>query len=166
VSAATVIRRRLPTEAFPPFQWLLDEHGAAVLRLLVGVVGPVEAEDCFQETMLSALRAYPRLRDASNLRAWLFAIARRKAIDSHRAAARRPVPVAEPLVETPGGPVERDDELWESVRKLPAKQRQAVVMRYAGDRPYQEIAESLGVSQDAARQDVHEGIKKLRRQMR
>jgi RNA polymerase sigma factor (sigma-70 family) len=158
--------RRRRGGPLPPFQWLLDEHGSAVLRLLIGAVGPVEAEDCFQETMLSALRAYPRLRDASNLRGWLFAIARRKAIDSSRASSRRPVPVAEPEAVTNAVPPERDDELWDAVRTLPDKQRRAVVMRYAGDQSYGDIAGTLAMSEDAARQNVHEGLKKLRRRVK
>ena len=150
----------------PPFQLLLDEHGSAVLRLLAMAVGPVDAEDCFQETMLAALRAYPRLRDASNLRGWLFAIARRKAIDSARATARRPQLVAapEPAATAPlDGP---DEELWDAVRALPEKQRRSIAMRFAADRSYQDIADRLAISQDAVRQNVHEGLKKLRRRVR
>ena len=63
----------------------------AVLR---GAVGREGAEDAFQETFLAALRAYPGLRDARNLRGWLVTIAHRKAIDHHRARGRAPVPVA------------------------------------------------------------------------
>jgi len=92
-----------------------------VLTFLRGSIGASEAEDCFQETMLSALRAYPRLGDASNLRGWLLTIARRKAIDAHRARARRPSPVADP---DPGAVVdahlEPDDGLWDQVRGLPS----------------------------------------------
>ena len=62
---------------------------------LRGAVGRGDAEDCFQETFLAALRAYPKLRDGGNLRGWLLTIAHRKAIDHHRARGRRPVPVAE-----------------------------------------------------------------------
>ena len=79
----------------PPFQALLDEHRDDVYRFLVASLGRDEADDCFQETFISALRAYPRLRDASNLRSWLFTIAHRKAIDAHRARGRRAVPVEE-----------------------------------------------------------------------
>jgi RNA polymerase sigma factor (sigma-70 family) len=158
--------QRRADRALPPFQWLLDEHGSAVLRLLIGAVGPVDAEDCFQDTMLSALRAYPRLRDASNLRGWLFAIARRKAIDSARATSKRPVPVAEPQAATAAAAPERDDELWDAVRALPDKQRRALVLRYAGDRSYGDIAGALAMSEDAARQNVHEGLKKLRRKVK
>jgi RNA polymerase sigma factor (sigma-70 family) len=152
--------------ALPPFQLVFDEHAHAVLTFLAGAVGSSEAEDCFQETMLSALRAYPRLQDASNLRGWLFTIARRKAIDAHRARARRPAPVADP---DPGSTVDEhpqiDDVLWDHVRGLPVKQRKAVVLRFAGDRSYPEIAEAMSVSQDSARQSVHEGLKKLRREL-
>ena len=79
----------------PPFQALLDEHRDDVYRFLVASLGRDEADDCFQETFISAMRAYPRLRDASNLRSWLFTIAHRKAIDAHRARTRRAVPVEE-----------------------------------------------------------------------
>jgi RNA polymerase sigma factor (sigma-70 family) len=150
----------------PPFQLVFEEHSQAVLSFLAGNVGPAEAEDCFQETMLSALRAYPRLGDASNLRGWLFTIARRKAIDAHRARARRPTPVADP---DPGSVIDShpgiDDELWDQVRNLPIKQRKAVVLRFAGDRSYPEIAEAMSTTQDSARQSVHEGLKKLRKEL-
>ncbi|HVC42825.1 MAG TPA: sigma-70 family RNA polymerase sigma factor [Candidatus Saccharimonadales bacterium] len=151
----------------PPFQSVFDEHAQAVLTFLIGVVGASEADDCFQETMLSALRAYPRLGDGSNLRGWLFTIARRKSIDAHRARARRPTPVADPdpgsAIDAPAG---TDDGLWDQVRSLPSKQRKAVVLRFAGDRSYPEIAAAMSTTQVSARQSVHEGLKKLRRELR
>jgi RNA polymerase sigma factor (sigma-70 family) len=155
------------TTPLPPFQRVFDEHAGAVLSFLFGAIGASEAEDCFQETMLSALRAYPRLTDASNLRGWLFTIARRKAIDARRAIARRPVPVADP---DPGSTeqdrAEMDEALWDDVRRLPLKQRRAVVLRFAGDQSYPEIAAAMATTQDSARQSVHEGLKKLRRDRR
>ena len=69
----------------PPFQRFVDEHRDEVWRFLVASAGRNEAEDCFQETFISALRAYPRLRADSNPRAWVLKIAHRKAIDAHRA---------------------------------------------------------------------------------
>ncbi len=138
-----------------------------MLSFLNGAVGSSEAEDCFQETMLSALRAYPRLGDASNLRGWLFTIARRKAIDAYRAKARRPTPVADPDPEDARDPISEIDEgLWDQVRHLPLKQRKAVILRFGGDRSYPEIAATMSTTQDSARQSVHEGLKKLRRELR
>ena len=79
----------------PPFQALLDEHRADVYRFCAASAGPGEADDCFQETWIAALRAYPKLRRGDNLRAWLFRIAQNKAIDLHRSRSRRAVPVEE-----------------------------------------------------------------------
>ena len=79
----------------PPFQALLDAHGRDVHRFLIAQVGPLDADDCYQETWLAALAAYPRLRHASNLRSWILTIAHRKAIDHLRSRARADVPVAE-----------------------------------------------------------------------
>ena len=148
----------------PPFQALLDENRDDVHRFLVASLGRQEADDCFQETFISALRAYPRLRDASNLRSWLFTIAHRKAIDAHRARMRRATPVAEvpEVVDIRGPELKADPELWGAVRALPTKQRAAVLHRYVNDLAYADIGRVMGCSEDAARRSVHEGLKKLR----
>ena len=155
------------TVTLPPFQRVLDEHRDDVHRFLVATAGPNEADDCFQETFLAALRAYPRLRPDSNVRGWLLTIAHRKAIDAHRGRGRRAVPVAEvdrggvedPAPRSVGG----DPELWERVGALPAKQRAAVVLRYVADLSHAEAAEVIGCSEDAARRSLHEALSKLRK---
>ena len=63
------------TVSLPPFQAFLDAQRETVFRYLVAMIGPNDAEDVFQETFISALRAYPRLRPDSNLRAWALTIA-------------------------------------------------------------------------------------------
>jgi RNA polymerase sigma factor (sigma-70 family) len=150
----------------PPFQTLLDAHAEVVLRFLRGLVGPVEADDCFQDTFLAAMRAYPRLEHDRELRAWILTIARRKALDHHRATARRPRPVAEPPepAEEPklNGRVEAG-ALWAVVAQLPEGQRAAIALRYVGGLRYREIALALGCSEPAARRRVHDGLKALRR---
>ena len=131
-------------------------------RFLLAAVGPQEADDCFQETFLSALRAYPKLRDARNLRGWVLTIATRKALDHWRARTRRPLPVQE-LPERPAP--ERDDgdpELWRAVGALPPMQRAAVMHRYVLDLPYADVAAALGCSEEAARASASEGRRKLR----
>jgi RNA polymerase sigma factor (sigma-70 family) len=150
----------------PPFQALLDDHAEVVLRFLVARVGHVDAEDCFQETFLAALRAYPRLRDSANLRGWLLTIARNKVTDAHRDAQRRPI-LSEELDTATTAPKEpADGELWDAVGRLPAKQRNAVALRFAEDRSYEDIARTMATTPEAARRNVHEGIKKLRRGQR
>ncbi len=150
----------------PPFERLVDAHAAELHRFLVGLVGPAEAEDCLQETFMSALRAYPRLRHADHLRAWLYTIAHRKATDAIRRTARRPTrdldgvePRAAPAAELP------DDGLWRSVRGLPAKQRAAIVHRFVLDLAYAEIGLRMGTTEEAARQNVSAGLRRLRREV-
>jgi RNA polymerase sigma factor (sigma-70 family) len=149
------------TTPLPPFQTLLDEHGADLHRFLVASVGRHDGDDCFQETIVSALRAYPDLRDPSNLRGWLFTIAYRKIVDRARVADRHGAPTSK-LLDRPHVDGHCDPELWSAVRALPPKQRAAIVERFVFDRPYAEIAELIECSEDAARQNVRAGLARLR----
>jgi RNA polymerase sigma factor (sigma-70 family) len=155
----------------PPFQLFYEEHGPAVYRFLAASVPRAEAEDCFQETFLAALRAYPNLRNADNLRGWVMAIAANKIIDAGRARSRRPVSVADVEHTGAGGVVSRDaahdgfdpnDPTWSAVRALPERMRTAVVLRHVLDLPYEEVAVVMGGTEDAARANVHQGLKRLR----
>lgn len=79
--------------ALPPFETLVTDHGATVLRVCRGLVGEVDADDVWQETFLAALRVYPDSGGVRNWEAWLVSIARNKAVDQHRKALRLPTPV-------------------------------------------------------------------------
>ena len=159
-------RRRSIAVQLPPFETLIDSHAAELHRFLVASVGPTEAEDCLQETLMSALRAYPRLRHADNLRAWLYTIAHRKATDAMRRAGRRPTRDLDG-VEPPATPAPEptDDGVWTTVRALPPKQRAAVVHRFVFDLAYAEIARRMGTSEEAARQSVRAGLSRLRKEL-
>jgi RNA polymerase sigma factor (sigma-70 family) len=148
-----------------PFQRFLDEHREPVFRFLVASVGRDGADDCFQETFLSALKAYPKLRADSNHRAWVMTIAHRKAMDHHRARARNPVPVQDVPEVASYDATPRDDATWARVHELPPKQRAAVLLRYAGDLTHAQVALALDCSEEAARRSAHEGLKTLRREM-
>ncbi len=148
--------------SLPPFQEMLDRNREAVYRFLAAAVGPQEADDCFQETFLAALRAYPRLERSDNLRGWVLTIARNKALDHHRRQARRPIPTDQ-MPEAAASAVDPDHrEVWPAVRRLPPKQMSAVIYRYVNDLPYRDIARLLDCSEEAARRNVHEALKKLR----
>jgi RNA polymerase sigma factor (sigma-70 family) len=150
----------------PPFQVFLDAQRETVFRYLVAMIGPDDAEDVFQETFISALRAYPRLRSDSNLRAWALTIANRKAIDAIRARKRRAVPVEDvPEVAVRDGHPGEEGDVWASARELPASQREALLYRFAADLPYSDVAAALGTTEAAARQRVSEGIRQLRKAM-
>jgi RNA polymerase sigma factor (sigma-70 family) len=145
---------------------VVDLYGPALLRFCAAQAGPERAEDCFQETMLAALRAYAGLRDPAAIRSWLFAIAARKAIDGFRARAR--APQAAPDLETLAGaqePAHRDAALWARVRALPDKQRRALTLRYLADLSHREIGALMGTTDAAARRNVFEGLARLRKEL-
>jgi RNA polymerase sigma factor (sigma-70 family) len=148
----------------PPFESVIADHGPAVLRFCTAQVGSDRAEDCFQETMLAALRAYDQLRDPAAIRPWLFSIAARKAIDAHRARGRAPDPTDEvDEVAFGDGAPEPEEGLWAEVRALPGKQREAVTLRYRADLTHAEVAQVMEISEAAARRNVFEGLRRLRR---
>ncbi len=148
-----------------PFETVVVDHGATVLRVCRALLGVDGADDAWSETFLAAMRAYPDLPESANVEAWLVTIARRKAIDVHRAAKRGPLPVDE-LPEAPtalGIPGAGDADVWEFVGRLPAKQRQAIAFRYLVGMSYAEIAAILGGTVDAARRASADGLKNLRK---
>jgi len=148
-----------------PFEDVVTQYGATVLRVCRAVVGPVDADDAWSETFLSALRAYPDLPADANVEAWLVTIAHRRALDVGRAKSRRPVPT-DVLPDRPvphADPAARDPDLWTALQRLPTKQRQALAYRHIAGLPYSEIAELLGNSPDAARRAAADGLKTLRK---
>lgn len=148
-----------------PFETVVEVHGATVLRVCRAMLGVHDADDAWSETFLAALRAYPDLPETANVEAWLVTIARRKAIDLHRAAKRNPLPV-ETLPDAPselGIPGASDIDLWAAVGRLPEKQRQAITFRYLVGMSHAEIAGILGGTVDAARRAAADGLKNLRK---
>jgi RNA polymerase sigma factor (sigma-70 family) len=148
-----------------PFEDVVVEHGATVLRVCRAMLGHADADDAWAETFLAALKAYPDLRPDSNVRGWLVTIAHRKAIDQTRSRARRPRPVGDlPETATPiGVPADPDTELWAAFQALPLKQRGAVAYHHLAGMPYAEVAVLLDSSEAAARRSAADGIASLRR---
>jgi RNA polymerase sigma factor (sigma-70 family) len=148
--------------SIPPFERFYEEQRTAVFAHLVRLLGRQRAEDAFQETFLRALRGYPSLRHGRHLKAWVFTIATRVAVDESR--RRRPEAA---IAEEPSG--ESDRPAYAQVEhladELPDKERAAVVLRYAYDLPYDQIADALDSSEDAARQAASSGVRRLRRRL-
>lgn len=148
-----------------PFEAIVEEHGARVLRVCRALVGPIDAEDAWSETFLAALTAYPKLAPGSDVRAWLVTIAHRKAIDILRARSRTALPYGE-LPELPsnlGVPDAGDRDLWTAVAGLPERQRQALAYHYLGGLPHGETATLVGGSVESVRRAASDGIAALRR---
>ncbi|MBA3366829.1 MAG: sigma-70 family RNA polymerase sigma factor [Actinobacteria bacterium] len=143
----------------PPFERFYDAHCEEVHAFLARRLGRDQADDAFQETFLRALRAYASLEHGQALRAWVYTIAARVAVDSHRRQRNEgqleetPVEDARPAYA----------ELEYLAQELPHTERAAVVLRYGYDLPYGEIGSALGSSEEAARQAASSGVRRLRR---
>ncbi len=149
-----------------PFEQIVAEHGALVMRVCRALVGPADAADAWSETFLSALQAYPRLPAGSNIRGWLVTIAHRKAIDQLRRAARRLEAAPDPpALEAPAPERADDDELRAALDALPPKQRNAVIYRYLAGLSYEQVGALIGSNATAARRSAADGIASLRKRL-
>ena len=148
-------------------------HHAEIYRYLRRVTfRSAEAEDLSQETFLRAFRAYRALPPDANVRAWLFAIATNLFRNSLRGAKRRRAAHDEVKAkgrtddgESPEGAAvfnEARAAIEAVIDTLPPKQRAAFVLRKVHELPYEEIAESLGCSAEAARAHVFQAFRKIR----
>lgn len=147
------------TRPVPPFETFYCEQREIVLGFLRRRLGREAADDAFQETFLRALRAYDRLEHGEHLRAWVLTIAGRILIDG----ARRAKPLSSELPELP---VEDGRPAYAQIEHLagalPPTERAAVVLRYAYDFAYDDIADALGSTPEAARQAASSGVRRLR----
>jgi RNA polymerase sigma-70 factor (ECF subfamily) len=146
--------------ALPPFWSLVEAHGDELLAHARRMAGDQHAEDVLQDALLRALRAYPKLRHADHLRAWLYRVTTTTALDLHR-TRRRELVTDEPPV-TPVEP-EYDDGAFDAlISPLPSASRDALRLRFVEDLDYDGIAAALNCSPEAARQRVSTAVRILR----
>jgi RNA polymerase sigma-70 factor (ECF subfamily) len=144
----------------PPFWTLVEAHGDELLVHARRLSGPEQAEDVLQDALLRALRAYPRLRHADHLRAWLYRVTTSAAMDLHRSRRREVVTDEPPTVATHDT---YDDGAFESmIAPLPEGARDALRLRFVDDLDYEGIGTELGCSTVAARQRVSTAVRTLR----
>jgi RNA polymerase sigma-70 factor (ECF subfamily) len=146
----------------PPFWSLVEAHGDELLAHARRMAGDAHAEDVLHDALLRALRAYPRLRHADHLRAWLYRVTTTTALDLHRARRREVLTDAPPATVTE--PEHYDDAFESLIGELPDGTRAALRLRFVEDLEYDRIAELLGCSAVAARQRVSTAIRTLRTQ--
>ncbi len=154
------------------FTDLLGSYEKEIHRYLFRMTGnPEDAQDVLQETFLRAFRAFPRLQSDANHRAWLYRIAQRQALNLFRSQKVR---ATEPLenalfVDDANG---RPDALAEGrrlvralrhvIRELTPRQRSALLLRKYEGWPYRDVADILRCSEENARAQVYQAMKKVR----
>jgi RNA polymerase sigma-70 factor (ECF subfamily) len=137
----------------------------AAQRLAFGMLqNRHECEDAVQEATFKAWRAFGRLRDQSNLRAWFLTIVANECRQRRRSRWWSLVRVAEPSEEVPApasdGAVSMD--LRRALARLPTDMRLVLVLRYYMDLPFNEVGRILGISAPAAKARVHRALARLR----
>jgi RNA polymerase sigma-70 factor (ECF subfamily) len=144
----------------PPFWSLVEAHGDELLAHARRLAGADNAEDVLQDALLRALRAYPKLRHADHLRAWMYRVTTSAAMDFHRSRRRETVTDEPPAAATYDT---YDDGAFETlIAPLPETARSALRLRFVDDLDYEGIADRLGCSTVAARQRVSTAVRTLR----
>ena len=154
------------------FARLYDHFSRSVYRYLYSRVGnPADAEDLTAQTFLTALEKLPRYRERGNFKAWLFTIARNKAMDHFRKQRSETRSSVDDLA------VERQDLLVEVIRSEQIDQLSALIqslgddeqellrLRYVADLSFSEMADLLGKRQDAVKKSLYRLQARLQSQM-
>ena len=180
--ASEADRNRMPTSRIEPGgvtaqDVLAEAHPEAVFadvvlplvpaaqRLAYAMLqNPNECEDAVQEATFKAWRAYGRLREGSNARAWFLTIVANECKQRRRNRWWSIVRSASPLEEerAPQTTSEAALDLRQALSRLPADMKLALVLRYYLDLPFEEVGRVLKVSDKAARARVHRALARLR----
>ena len=155
------------------FEELLGRYEKEIYRFTYRMTGNREdAADVLQETFFSAFRAFRRLPEKANHRAWLYRIASRSALNLARSQkVRRTLPLEKALhLAESNGDLENLVEtrrlvgcLSDIVRALPTRQRVALLQRKYQGLSYREIASTLDCTEQGARAHVYQAMSKIRR---
>lgn len=124
--------------------WYRQEHRRLVAAMLL-VTGDIHvAEEAADEAFARAYAHWPRVSHMASPRGWTYRVALnvvrrrwRRAELERRLLARQPPSTSVPA---PAG------EAWEAVRRLPARQRTAVVLRFLADLTEEQVGLAMGVS--------------------
>ena len=155
-----------------------DSFNELVKRHLPGTYGffikftsdPIEAEDLAQDVFIKMYKALKKLRFQSKFKTYLY----RANINMSNTYLKRskwrnllhldqaPEPVH---FDNTNEDQWRRNELWDAVSKLPSRQRIVVTMRIAEEKPYKEIAEVMGISENSAKVNYHHAVKALKNQL-
>jgi RNA polymerase sigma factor (sigma-70 family) len=151
----------------PAFEAIVSRYRSQLLRYCSALIGRERAEDAVQQTFVNAYDAMRRDDRPLLLKPWLYRIAHNLAHNALRDGARREAPFeGEALAaEQPEQELERRERLravLASVQELPARQRDALLLRELEGRSYEEIADALGVGGGAVRQLLNRARTTLR----
>jgi RNA polymerase sigma-70 factor, ECF subfamily len=150
---------------------LIELHQREVYNVALRMLGePAAAEDAAQDALLRAFTRLDLYREGEPFGAWLHGIVRNRCIDLLRSRAR--AGAAYPIESAAPRDAEADairnleaQGVRRALSRLPARDRALLVLRYWEDRPMEEVARSLGMSDGAARVALHRARRALAGQL-
>jgi RNA polymerase sigma-70 factor (ECF subfamily) len=161
----TALEALMEADKEGPFADLVAPLIPAAQRLAYGMLqNPHDCEDAVQEATFKAWRAFPRLRENSELRPWFLTIVANECRQRRRNRWWSILKMAAPADDLPAprGVDEGAMDLRLAVGKLPTDMKLAIVLRFYLDLSFDEVARILGVSNVAARARVYRALNRLR----
>ncbi|UCD09232.1 MAG: RNA polymerase sigma factor [Dehalococcoidales bacterium] len=153
------------------FAEIVEHYQAPIIRYLYRLTGNYEtALDLTQETFLKAYHGILKTKSELELKPWLFRIATNNARQHHR--RRRLLSFIRfndigkpgaPEIKTHHDHTDEEITVQDTLRKIPTEQRACLLLHYVDGFKYREIAETLGISEDAVRMRVARGKQLFRR---
>jgi RNA polymerase sigma-70 factor (ECF subfamily) len=151
---------------------ILRIHGPAVWRTLFRLLGNrADADECFQETFLTALQ-FSRRQTIAHWPAWLQRVATSRAIDRLRQRPRHHTDSDSEIIDSvasavgdvsqPAENAESAEQLRRAMALLPSNQAEAIGLHALLGWSYQEIGRELGLSPNAVGVLIHRGKRRLR----
>ena len=151
------------------FEQLIEPHLTPLYRLAAAMVGPEEARDVTQETLVNAWRELHRLHEAEKLEAWLRSILMNRARNVLRTRRRRPEVAYEPMAghgighfEEPMVGLHGRWAVEDALAELRPEERAVVVLHYLADLTQRQVAETLGLREGTVKSRLHTGLRALR----
>jgi RNA polymerase sigma-70 factor (ECF subfamily) len=139
---------------------LYDRFAPALYRTACGLLGSAaDAEDVVHDVFVALARGRAQLPAIINARSYLFVALRRMVV--RRTVRRSPGPLPDDMPDT-RKPPERDEHLDQALARLPAEQREVVVLKIDGDLTFAELADVLGISPNTAASRYRYAMEKLR----
>ena len=132
--------------------------------LTVALADRTAAEEAAQEAMTRALRRWRHVRGLERPAAWLYVVAMNHVRDRWRRERREPSwgSGRESSTADPSGGVATALSVRDAITTLPARQREAVVLRYLADLPLADVAEAMGCAVGTVKATLHQALASLR----
>jgi RNA polymerase sigma-70 factor, ECF subfamily len=150
------------------FAELVERFGPRVRYFLRKLLGSADgADDAWQDVWLDVFRHVPRLADPGAFRAWLYRVARDRAFGRlRRLRVELPLDGHEPAEgpdDAESFTAEDAARIHAALDRLPAEQREVLVLRFLEEMSYDEIARVVGCRPGTVRSRIHYGKQALRR---